>query len=55
MAKFADDRPDKNRPICLISTVDYQNPREVYGENPRGMTLSNDSLDEPHYTKVELR
>ena len=53
MAKFADNRRDKNRPTSMISTIDYQSPREVY-DNPRGMTLSNDSLDEPHYTKVEL-
>ena len=53
MAKFADNRPDKNRPTSLISTVDYQNPREVY-ENPQGMTLSDDALHEPHDSKVEL-
>ena len=53
VAKFAFNKPDKNRPTSLISTVDYQNPREVY-ENPRGMTLSDDALHEPHDSKVEL-
>ena len=53
MAKFADNRSGKNRPTSLISTVDYQNPRGVY-ENPRGMTLSDDALRQPHDTKVEL-
>ena len=53
VAKFADKKPDKNRPTSLISTVGYHNPCEVY-ENTRGMTLSDDSLDVPRRTKVEL-